>query len=91
VRVARAVAESSATSKLCARTAAQARMKYLFMKEGWTADRFLAELQSRLDFTLLPAAPELVPDDIYRDHAGIHPQRQPGLSFVGRIGAARPA
>ena len=29
------------------------------------------------------AAGELVPDDIFRDHAGIHPQRQPGLSFVG--------
>jgi len=62
---------------------AQARMKYLFLKEGWTADRFLAELQSRLDFKLLPAAPENVPDDIYRDHAGIHAQRQPGMSYVG--------
>jgi sulfite reductase (ferredoxin) len=40
-------------------------------------------LQSRLDFTLLPAAPEQIPGDIYRDHAGIHPQRQPGLSYVG--------
>ena len=24
-----------------------------------------------------------VPDEIYRDHVGIHPQRQPGLSYVG--------
>src|SRR5208337_3414227 len=54
-----------------------------FLKEGWTAESFLAELQSRLDFTLLPGVPELVPDDIFRDHAGIHPQRQPGLSSVG--------
>ena len=58
-------------------------MKYLFLKEGWTAESFLAELQSRLDFTLLPAAPEQVPDDVFRDHAGIHPQRQPGFSYVG--------
>ena len=43
----------------------------------------MTELQSRLDFTLLPAAPEQVPDDILRDHAGIHPQRQPGLAYVG--------
>jgi sulfite reductase (ferredoxin) len=61
----------------------RARLKYLFMKEGWTPERFLEELQSRLDFKLLPAAPENVPDDLYRDHAGVHPQRQAGLSYVG--------
>src|ERR1035441_3825130 len=58
-------------------------MKHLFLKEGWTPDRFLAELQSRLDFTLLPGVPEQVPADVFRDHAGIHPERQPGLSYVG--------
>jgi sulfite reductase (ferredoxin) len=58
-------------------------MKHLFLKEGWTAESFRAELQSRLDFTLLPGAPEQVPNDVFRDHAGIHPQRQPGLSYVG--------
>ena len=42
----------------------RARMKHLFMKEGWTAEKFLAELQSRLDFTLLPGVPEEVPNDI---------------------------
>jgi sulfite reductase (ferredoxin) len=61
----------------------RARLKHLFLKEGWTAESFLAELQSRLDFTLLPAAPEQVPSDVFRDHAGIHPQRQKGLSYVG--------
>jgi sulfite reductase (ferredoxin) len=61
----------------------RARMKYLFLREGWTAESFLAELQSRLDFTLLPGVPEQVPNDIYRDHAGVTPQRQPGLSAVG--------
>jgi sulfite reductase (ferredoxin) len=61
----------------------RARLKHLFLKEGWTAESFFAELQSRLDFKLLPAAPELVPNDILRDHVGIHPQRRPGLSYVG--------
>jgi len=61
----------------------RARLKYLFLKEGWTAESFLTELQSRLEFTLLPGVPEQVPNDIYRDHVGIHPQRQPGLSCVG--------
>jgi len=61
----------------------RARLKYLFMKEGWTAESFLEELQSRLDFKLRPAAPENVPEDVYRDHAGIHAQRQAGLAYVG--------
>jgi sulfite reductase (ferredoxin) len=61
----------------------RARMKYLFLREGWTPERFLAELQSRLDFTLLPGVPEQVPNDTLRDHTGVHPQRQPGLSYVG--------
>jgi sulfite reductase (ferredoxin) len=61
----------------------RARMKYLFMKEGWTAERFLSELQSRLDFTLLSAGDEEVPSDVFRDHAGIHPQRQSSLAYVG--------
>ena len=61
----------------------RARMKYLFLKEGWTTERFLAELQSRLDFTLLPGGDEEVPDESLRDHVGVHPQRQPGLSYVG--------
>ncbi len=61
----------------------RARLKYLFTKEGWTAESFLRELQSRLTFTLLPAVPEQVPSDVFRDHVGVHPQRQPGLSYVG--------
>ena len=61
----------------------RARLKYLFMKEGWTADSFLAELQSRLSFPLLSQGAETIPDGVFRDHVGVHPQRQPGLSYVG--------
>lgn len=60
-----------------------ARMKFLFMRQGWTAESFLAELERRLGYRLDPAAEENVPDDLYRDHTGVNPQRQPGLSSVG--------
>jgi len=83
VRVVRAVAEIFREQQGLRENRNEARLKYLFLKEGWTPESFLANLQSRLDFTLLPAAPEEVPDDIYRDHTGIHPQRTPGLSYVG--------
>ena len=61
----------------------RARLKYLFMKEGWTAERFLFEIESRLGYSLDPAVDETVPDDILRDHAGIHRQKHAGLSYVG--------
>jgi sulfite reductase (ferredoxin) len=61
----------------------RARLKYLFMKEGWTAERFLDEIESRIGYKLDPAVEENVPDDILRDHAGIHRQKQAGLSYVG--------
>src|SRR3984957_2846146 len=61
----------------------RARLKFLFLKQGWTADRFLEELQQRIGFRLDPAAEEIPPADVYRDHVGIHPQKQPGLCYVG--------
>jgi sulfite reductase (ferredoxin) len=81
--VVRAVAEIFREQQGLRENRNEARLKYLFLKEGWTPDSYLAELQSRLDFTLLPGVPELVPDDIFRDHVGIHAQRQSGLSYVG--------
>jgi sulfite reductase (ferredoxin) len=61
----------------------RARLKFLFLQQGWTADSFLAEVERRLGFTLDPAVPEEVPADVFRDHAGVHPQKQPGLFYVG--------
>ncbi|HXS77594.1 MAG TPA: nitrite/sulfite reductase [Terracidiphilus sp.] len=61
----------------------RARLKYLFTREGWTPERFLDEIETRLGYKLLPGAEENVPDEALRDHVGIHRQRQPGLSYVG--------
>ena len=61
----------------------KARLKFLFLHHGWTVERFQAELERRLGDTLEPAVPEIAPDDVYRDHVGIHPQKQDGLAYVG--------
>ena len=61
----------------------KARLKYMFMNEGWTAERFLTELQSKLAFQLSPGVPDPTPNDVFRDHAGVRPQKQPGLYSVG--------
>jgi sulfite reductase (ferredoxin) len=83
LRVVRAITEIFRDQQGLRESRERARLKYLFTKEGWTEESFLAELQSRLDFALLPAVPEQVPSDVFRDHVGVHPQRQPGLSYVG--------
>ena len=61
----------------------RARMKFLFLRHGWTAESFLDELERRIGFHFEPAVEEHPPADVYRDHVGIHPQKQPGLSYVG--------
>jgi sulfite reductase (ferredoxin) len=83
VPAARAVAEIFRDQQGLRESRDRARLKYLFTKEGWTADRFRDELQSRLDFTLSRGATEKVPAGVLRDHVGIHPQKNAGLSYVG--------
>jgi sulfite reductase (ferredoxin) len=63
----------------------KARIKYLFMKEGWTAQSMLEAIEAKLGYKLDPSPvdADVVPADVYRDHVGITPQRQPGLSTVG--------
>ena len=61
----------------------RARLKFLFLRDGWTASDFQRELEKRIPFRLDPAEPEQPPDDVYRDHIGIHSQKQRGLCYVG--------
>jgi len=83
VAVARGIAEVFRASDVLRQSREKARLKFLFLEHGWTADSFLAELQRVIGFSLDPAEPEQAPVDIHRDHVGIHPQKQPGLSYVG--------
>jgi sulfite reductase (ferredoxin) len=83
IPVVKAITEIFRDQQVLRESRDRARLKYLFMKQGWTPQDFLNELQSRLPFTLLPGVPEDVPDETLRDHVGIHAQRQPGLSYVG--------
>ena len=61
----------------------RARLKFLFLRDGWTASDFQRELEKRIAFRLDPAEPEQPPVDVYRDHIGIHSQKQRGLCYVG--------
>jgi sulfite reductase (ferredoxin) len=61
----------------------RARLKFLFLRHGWTAESFLDELQRRIGFQFDPAVDESPPADVYRDHVGVHAQKQPGYCYVG--------
>jgi sulfite reductase (ferredoxin) len=61
----------------------RARLKFLFLRHGWTPEDFQKDLERRVGFQLDPAEPEQPPADVYRDHIGIHPQKQAGYCYVG--------
>ena len=79
----RAIAEIFRDSDVLRQNRERARLKFLFLQHGWTAERFKAEIETRLGTPLAPGVPDDPPDDAYRDHVGIHPQRQPGYCYVG--------
>ena len=83
VPVARGVAEIFRASNTLRQSREKARLKFLFLQQGWTADSFLDELQRKIGFSLDSAEAENVPVDIHRDHVGIHAQKQSGLVYVG--------
>jgi sulfite reductase (ferredoxin) len=60
-----------------------ARIKYLFMKHGWTAESMLAAVEEKIGFKFDPCDEGPIADDLYRDHVGVHRQKQEGLSYIG--------
>jgi len=83
VAVARGVAEIFRASEVLRQSRDKARLKYLFLQHGWSAESFLDELERQIGFKLDPAEPEEVPFDIHRDHLGVHHQKQAGLNYIG--------
>lgn len=83
IPVTRAVGELFRDADALRENRERARLKYLFLQHGWTAESFLQEVERRLGYKLDPAVPELPPDDVFRDHVGVHSQKQTGLFYVG--------
>jgi len=81
--VARAIAEVFRESEVLRQSRDKARLKFLFIQHGWTADTFLAAIESKLGYKLDPAAPEQLPASIHRDHLGVIPQKQEDLFTIG--------
>jgi sulfite reductase (ferredoxin) len=93
--VVRAVAEVFRDSDVLREQREKARLKFLFLRHGWTEADFRDALERRLGFALPASVPEEAPDEPYRDHLGVRPQKQADLYSVGvpvvrgRLGAAQ--
>jgi sulfite reductase (ferredoxin) len=83
IPVARAITEVFRSSDVLRQSRDKARMKFLFLQHGWTAERFLAAIEEKLGQALEPAEPEQLPAQLHRDHVGVQPQKQAGLFSVG--------
>lgn len=59
----------------------KARMMWLI--ETWGLDKFRTEIEKELGKTLASAAPKDEITQDKKDHLGVHPQKQPGYSYVG--------
>ncbi len=81
--VVKGVSEIFRDSDVLRQNREKARLKFLFLDHGFTVERFQAALEERLGFRLDPGVPEDLPDEAYRDHVGIHPQKQAGLVYAG--------
>ena len=83
VPVLRGLAEIFRDSDVLRENRERARLKFLFLRHGWTPEIFQQELEKRIGFKLEPAADEQAPNDVYRDHVGIHAQKQTDRYYVG--------
>jgi len=79
----RGISEIFRDSDVLRQSREKARLKFLFLTHGWTAERLLRALEARVGFALDPVPPEDPPEDVYRDHVGIHLQKQPGYVYAG--------
>jgi len=81
--VIRAVTDIFRDSDVLRQSREKARLKYLFLQHGWTGSDFLREVEERIGFRLEPGVEVTPPEDVYRDHVGIHRQKQEGCTYVG--------
>ena len=65
---------------------AKARLKYVL--DAWGFEKFLDEVEKRLGYKLSRAPVEAIASRPVFDraaHVGVHPQRQPGLNWIGVV------
>jgi sulfite reductase beta subunit-like hemoprotein len=54
-----------------------------FLVADWGAEKVREELVKYLGYDPIRGVPDLAPGNIYRDHVGVHRQKQRGLNWIG--------
>ena len=82
VDVQRAISECYRDANQLRQKRTRARLKYLMAE--WGPEKFTEEVRKKLDWSPERAAPGFrYSDETYRDHIGVHAQKQPGLHWIG--------
>ena len=61
----------------------RSRARFKFLIADWGVEKFRRALQEKLDFPLEETGPYEDLPDTYKDHVGVHEQKQPGLFYIG--------
>lgn len=59
------------------------KARLMWLIEKWGLDKFRAEIEQEFGKPLADASPEDEITQDKKDHLGVHPQKQPGYSYVG--------
>ena len=81
--VVKAVAEIFRDSDVLRENREKARLKFLFLRHGWTPERFRDEIDARLGLSLDPAVPETPPEDVVSRPRGAPAAEAAGLVYAG--------
>ncbi|MCW3058559.1 MAG: hypothetical protein JWQ02_380 [Capsulimonas sp.] len=82
VDVQRAISECYRDASQLRKKRTRARLKYLMAE--WGPEKFTEEVRKKLDWSPDTAAPGFeFSDETFRDHVGIHAQKQEGLYWIG--------
>ncbi|MGB5635739.1 MAG: ferredoxin--nitrite reductase [Waterburya sp.] len=63
--------------------ASRPKARLMWLVETWGVEKFRAEIEKELGKPLPDAAPKDEITQDKKDHLGVHPQKQPGYSYVG--------
>ncbi len=83
VEVARAMGLLFRDTGILRENRGKARLKFVFIEYKWTVERFRQELEAKLGYKLQDAAPDAPPKPEFRDHVGVHAQKQAGQFYIG--------
>ncbi|MEL6439513.1 MAG: ferredoxin--nitrite reductase [Cyanobacteria bacterium J06621_8] len=63
--------------------ASRPKARLMWLVETWGVEKFRTEIEQELGRPLADAAPKDEITQDKKDHLGVHPQKQPGFSYVG--------